>query len=292
MKTDPLFSKYGTSSSGTTVDVGCIYRGIKGYSFGIFISNFILTKIGIKDKDTVPVLIKLGIAHRYYPYFDASLDIVYSQTGFGLCAGIEKKFENKYFLRGGFGWFQNEKRYITIGAGYNIKLFQIDYSFFFPLSGMTSTYGSHRFSLNIRIGNVPIEDETSFREIPLIPKAMYDEELEKVRKELKDALEMIDKLRREVNINQQKLNEMTKLASSLAERLERMEKGERKVVVVERPSSKPEKPRFYTVKEGDTLKSIAKQIYNDESKWIDIYKANQDKVKQGLLTPGDVLVIP
>lgn len=44
----------------------------------------------------------------------------------------------------------------------------------------------------------------------------------------------------------------------------------------------------YTVREGDTLYSIARRIYNDASRWIDIYRANRsvlanpDALKTGL----------
>ncbi len=53
--------------------------------------------------------------------------------------------------------------------------------------------------------------------------------------------------------------------------------------------------RQYAVRRGDTLKTIAASpsIYGDSRKWIVIYQANKDKVRDpNKLTPGQVLVIP
>lgn len=53
------------------------------------------------------------------------------------------------------------------------------------------------------------------------------------------------------------------------------------------------KNKYYIVKKGDTLWSIAKAYYGDESKFINIYRANSDKVKvTNALTPGIRLLMP
>lgn len=57
---------------------------------------------------------------------------------------------------------------------------------------------------------------------------------------------------------------------------------------------KDTQPRTYTVVKGDYLIKIAKQMYGDGSKYIDIYNANTDKVKMPnyVIYPGSVLTIP
>lgn len=51
--------------------------------------------------------------------------------------------------------------------------------------------------------------------------------------------------------------------------------------------------RQYTVKRGDSLSRIAKQVYGDASKWKQIYEANKDKIKNpDLIYPDQVLDIP
>ena len=51
--------------------------------------------------------------------------------------------------------------------------------------------------------------------------------------------------------------------------------------------------RTYTVKAGDNLSKIAKQVYGDASQWKKIHEANKAKVPNpDLIHPGDELVIP
>ena len=49
----------------------------------------------------------------------------------------------------------------------------------------------------------------------------------------------------------------------------------------------------YTVQKDDTLQKIAKKVYGTYSKWIRIYDANRDKLKNpNSVKPGTVLTIP
>ncbi len=49
----------------------------------------------------------------------------------------------------------------------------------------------------------------------------------------------------------------------------------------------------YTVKEGDYLKKIAKEVYGNASEWETIYNANKDIIKNpNLIYKGQVLTIP
>jgi nucleoid-associated protein YgaU len=62
--------------------------------------------------------------------------------------------------------------------------------------------------------------------------------------------------------------------------------------VVTQPSPSPS--TTYTVAAGDTLKSIAQQVYGDESAWMAIYQANQAAIgpDPDALRVGTQLVIP
>lgn len=54
----------------------------------------------------------------------------------------------------------------------------------------------------------------------------------------------------------------------------------------------PEK-QFYTVKKGDYLSKIAKEVYGDAKKYPIIFEANKPMLKDpDLIYPGQVLVIP
>jgi nucleoid-associated protein YgaU len=51
--------------------------------------------------------------------------------------------------------------------------------------------------------------------------------------------------------------------------------------------------RTYTVKAGDNLSKIAKEVYGDASQWKKIHEANKDLVKNpDLIHPGQTLELP
>jgi nucleoid-associated protein YgaU len=67
-------------------------------------------------------------------------------------------------------------------------------------------------------------------------------------------------------------------------------------IVVKNPPvvapSEPEK-QFYTVKKGDYLSKIAKEVYGNANKYNVIFEANKPMLKDpNLIYPGQVLVIP
>ena len=50
---------------------------------------------------------------------------------------------------------------------------------------------------------------------------------------------------------------------------------------------------YYTVKSGDSLSKIAKQLYGDASAWHKIHQANLDQIKDpNLIQPGQKFLIP
>ncbi len=58
-------------------------------------------------------------------------------------------------------------------------------------------------------------------------------------------------------------------------------------------STAPSAQRTYTVKKGDSLSKIAKEMYGDMKQWKKIADANKDKIKNpDLIQPGWVLIIP
>lgn len=55
----------------------------------------------------------------------------------------------------------------------------------------------------------------------------------------------------------------------------------------------PKEAMTYAVVKDDTLQKIAKKFYGSYGKWIMIYEANKDKIKNpNFVRPGTVLIIP
>jgi len=58
-------------------------------------------------------------------------------------------------------------------------------------------------------------------------------------------------------------------------------------------STAPGSVRTYTVKAGDSLSRIARQIYGDMNRWREIFEANRDRIENpDLIQPGWTLRIP
>jgi len=55
-----------------------------------------------------------------------------------------------------------------------------------------------------------------------------------------------------------------------------------------------EKPKTYTVKSGDCLYNISRDIYGDPNRWREIYEANKDIIgsNPNMIFPGQVYTIP
>lgn len=67
------------------------------------------------------------------------------------------------------------------------------------------------------------------------------------------------------------------------------------IVVKNPPVAAPPQPekQFYTVKKGDYLSKIAKEVYGNANKYNIIFEANKPMLKDpNLIYPGQVLVIP
>lgn len=120
--------------------------------------------------------------------------------------------------------------------------------------------------------------------------------------------EELVRLTRENNLLQQQLNAYQgkptptpEVVQLDAPPVKPVETPKRIVVELDRPLETPEKqaastvrqPATHTVRPGDTLSSIARTVYNDSSKWRDIYNANRDQMKkENDLKAGQVLKIP
>jgi len=71
-------------------------------------------------------------------------------------------------------------------------------------------------------------------------------------------------------------------------RIEALEKAIEKGV----PLLKPQ-VNIYVVQRNDTLRSVSQKLYGNSDNWIDLYRANSDRIRRGgELVPGQKLLVP
>ncbi len=65
------------------------------------------------------------------------------------------------------------------------------------------------------------------------------------------------------------------------------------MLTVKVPPPVVKEPKFYTVKKGDSLSKIAKEVYGDFKKWEALFEANKEVIKNpDLIYPGQQIRIP
>lgn len=342
-RADPLFQRYGQNTTNYSFDFGLLYRPDPSYSFGFAVKDFNRPDVALAGGEKLPLEFRGGFGyHQRQLSFDAEISRKDKDTGVSM--GLEKWLASVLALRAGINVGSRNKREIGTGIGYKGGYFGLDYSFTFPLAGVESTAGSHRFSLTVRFGKAPEKarwefEEEGSREVNALleQKSAQIDALEKELEELKELNQsgkveanwtrqqikrLEDKIRGQES---QQLDEMkdrmveSKLETQkLKRQLELMEERLRKLSEQNRrPAPRPAKPaqpapapaapdaasspaqpadsapRTYTVQEGDTLQSISLKLFATESRWVEIYELNSDRIERGgTLRHGQTLLLP
>jgi LysM repeat protein len=88
--------------------------------------------------------------------------------------------------------------------------------------------------------------------------------------------------------------EKAEAAKKEAEKTEAAKKDAEKAEAAKKEAEKAEAAKNqYVVKPQDTLIKVSQTVYGDYKFWVDIYKANKNKIKNpALIYPGQVLTIP
>jgi len=201
---DPVFIN-GYSKQGMDIDLGILYD-INGYhTIGIAVTNLLQADMGLLESDKIPSKIKLGYAYKTNSN-NIAADLVLNKSDININTGIEKWFFGKTIaVRGGIGIGSREYVDISFGAGwlYN-RLMQIDYSFNYPLRGISEFYGSHKLSLTYKF-NVPEQaikqsvqsQDDLFLEIEILKKKL--EETNKAAEETKKQAEETEQEKETIN---------------------------------------------------------------------------------------------
>lgn len=121
-------------------------------------------------------------------------------------------------------------------------------------------------------------------------KRLARQEIERAIASVQEAIDKAEKENKETKAAQDRLQEARE-----AFKKERLDEAKETAQEARELALKAEAklPEYHKVKKGETLEIIAKEIYGDPEKWILIYRANKDKIKDAnIVHPGQILSIP
>jgi tetratricopeptide (TPR) repeat protein len=149
---NPVFSG-GTSKGNIGIDIGVITEVGKGMKAGISLKDLNTPDMGIKYEDKVKRQIIIGGSYSTEAYnvvTDLNMD---SNGDVKLLAGGERYFmERRIAVRAGLGIGSRKYGRFNIGAGYEGENIIFDYVFYYPLSGISDTYGTHKMTFGYKFG--------------------------------------------------------------------------------------------------------------------------------------------
>lgn len=188
---DPVFSQ-GYSKTGFSTDLGFLYKFNREYSLGLALTDINQPHMDLKDnKSRVPIGVKSGFLYNS-DFLTFAFDTTFRGGDINVYSGAEKWFSNRTFgVRAGLGVGSRRFSNLALGASYAKYLFQFDYAFLYPLSGIRDTYGSHRISLTLRFAPEK-EEKKKAREKRLAEIAAEkaaQEELAKIREREAEMIE-------------------------------------------------------------------------------------------------------
>ncbi|MFA5857925.1 MAG: LysM peptidoglycan-binding domain-containing protein [Elusimicrobiota bacterium] len=308
---DPVFNSNTRMGAGNVgVDLGILSRMDSNFSFGLSLLDVNQPNIGIIETVGVPLTIRGGVSYRNM-IITACADVVVRQGNYQLNAGFENWIGNNFAVRTGLGIGNRDYREVSAGIGYITSLMSFDYAFTYPLAGIQGVMGTHLLSVTLSFGyRLPIEERIKYHfgmASEYIKNQEYELAIVEYRRVLqldpwnKVAEEGISSAHAKMRESEQFLKEALEKARQSAEDATRAaeeaqrqaeQMGKVKVLQVERPRETDSGPRTYVVRQGDTLQSIAEELYNNPQKWMEIYELNKDKIIKGNITPGDVLILP
>ncbi len=163
---DPVFSG-GKSAQKASFDLGALMKPLPNLSVGGSLENVNTPDMGLAASDRVPMVTRLGAAYDF-PFLKAQMDLsrrryLQAEADNRLMAGVERAWLfNRYgqlTVRGGAGVGGRSWRQVSMGLGYEINGFSIDYVYLIPLGSFTDTGNSQQVSLSFRFGKTPGDEE-------------------------------------------------------------------------------------------------------------------------------------
>jgi hypothetical protein len=291
---DPLFeSDEGKSSIG--VDAGLLFKPTPCLSLGAAAFNLNKPKTAIDDdEDKLPMRIVGGAAYTVMggsvditpaaavEYFsDTPNDECHMKMHFGAEAWL---MERQLALRGGYTMTSDDgPQEIALGTGFRFRtgtmgpLVGLDAAYLLPSNTAEDLGGTLVLTAGAAFGGAPGEEVEA-------PKPRGVSETEEA---LADCRARIDAANKAYADAMARAAELEGILAGLKDRIAELE------AEIAELKEAATRERWYTVKPGDTLASIAKEFYGDPSLWRKIYEANLDRIKDpSILYPGQRLRIP
>lgn len=139
-----------------------------------------------------------------------------------------------------------------------------------------------------------------------LPGQPYVDQIERV--DLMQLLHQVQEenldLKKQLAVSRQRIQQLERQTGQLSQKVEGLQQQPTGTTATTRQTTTPQPlpgpavptrsiPSAYTVQSGDTLSSIARQVYGNSSRWREIYEANRDQLpRPEALRPGQVLRIP
>lgn len=140
-------------------DFGLLARFLERFSVGISVQNLgneLTYKGGLASgnySDSLPLMLRMGVAYRILSgrlnnlLLTGQIDKLQEEK-LRKNVGIEYRLGNLFALRGGYGWGYSLSSF-TVGLGFNLKWFQIDYGY----ALMGEMGATHRAGMITRFGS-------------------------------------------------------------------------------------------------------------------------------------------
>lgn len=302
----------GSSLFGLGGDVAALARGNSGLS-GSFVVQDLITNIG-----TPRPKLSMGLAYTWQKWLTLAGDMRVRDGLTDFYPGIEGAFyQGLLKLRAGRGFQLDGVSQFAWGFGVNFSPVIIDAAMTIPTNGIHRHGGAYQMSFNYRFGAPSFSGNfvgaAADRAEAL--KASI-EQLEERRKTLDSQAQTSETHRQiteaELDTLGKRYRELEDEYRGLQRKKDQVEFELREDQVLQQgkaapkppppmirpvppPPAKIKKPAWparHVVKPGETLRSMAKDLYGDGNLWETIYEANKEKVERGLPQEGAEFVIP
>ena len=296
----------GTAALG--FDGGVLARSDFGWNSGMSLLN-LTTDPGFPH----PTFI-WGNSYDYDHWLTAAVDLHIRPGLTAFYPGLEASFDQGLLdARIGKGLPLEGVNQLAFGFGVDFSPFVLDAASTFPTGGVYRSGGGYQMSLSYRFGAPTYEAKfvgEAAREADELVARIQALQAQKNDLELKLGRTRTDSeaASGQLSVLEARIKELEARYKALTQAIERtnfdlqsLRNRKAALLLPSGPGPKiptlpkkaaPAWPKKHVVVEGDTLRSLAKKYYGDETLWERIYDANPDAIDRGLPHLGSVLTIP